>query len=106
MKPIEPDIVEPDPGEDLDDRAYVRTFYERTVRIEDALGDPPSISDAEFVEFLRALEHRFGGGRRRPTRCCRSRRGIRCPFCHPEDYTQRRTARGARPTVSEDIAND
>jgi len=78
MNAIEPDVIDPDPNRT--ERPDLMALY------EDALREPPSLSTVDLVEFLHAREHRFGGGSKRPTRCCRSRRGIRCPFCHPEDY--------------------
>ncbi len=85
MAPIEPDIIEDDADPDRTDRAALMAFYEEALRADEALREPPSLPAADFVEFLRVLEIRFGGNKH-AIRCCRSRRGIRCPFCHPEDY--------------------
>jgi len=46
-------------------------------------GPPPPGTD-EFVEFLRAMLHRYGADKS-AANCCRTPRGIRCPTCHPED---------------------
>ncbi len=78
MDPIEPDIIEDDLDANGTDRTALMAFYEEAMR------RPPSLPTADFVEFPRVLEIRFGGNR--GARCCRSRQGIRCPFCHPEDY--------------------
>jgi len=46
-------------------------------------GPPPPGTD-EFVEFLRAMLHRYGADKS-AANCCRTLRGLRCPMCHPED---------------------
>jgi hypothetical protein len=85
VKPIEHDIIEYDPDPDRTDRAALIALYEEALQADEAMREPRSLPAVDFVEFLRVLEIRFGGNRR-SARCCRSRRGIRCPFCHPEAY--------------------